>query len=134
MHQGNWKCSKCGGAITELPFEPRGESGLTCRACYGKAKDAEQAPQGAGVPTDDASGAGAPEMPDFSEVPDDAGTAGEQPQAPEFEDAPVATGERPKHTGDWKCAGCGSAITSLPFEPRSTENLKCLDCFKKSKA
>lgn len=22
MHKGNWKCSKCGNSITELPFEP----------------------------------------------------------------------------------------------------------------
>jgi len=130
MHQGNWKCSKCGGAITELPFEPRGESGLTCRACYGKAKDAEQTDAG----TPDEAGV-ASEAPDMSDVPyDTESAAGEQPQAPDFEDAPVATGERPKHTGDWKCSGCGAPITSLPFEPRSTENLKCLDCFKKSKA
>lgn len=42
-------------------------------------------------------------------------------------------GDRPRFTGDWKCSGCGSAITSLPFEPRNTENLLCIDCFKKSK-
>lgn len=29
--------------------------------------------------------------------------------------------------------GSGTAITELPFEPRDTSNLKCLDCFKKSK-
>jgi CxxC-x17-CxxC domain-containing protein len=36
MHQGNWKCSSCGAAITELPFEPDesrlGE--LLCRDCH----------------------------------------------------------------------------------------------------
>lgn len=128
MFQGNWKCSKCGGAITELPFEPRGEAGLTCRACYGKAKDEEkaggEAPADAGV---------ASEAPSMSDMPMDATAAGEQPPAPDFEDAPLAS-EKPKHTGDWKCSGCGAAITSLPFEPRNTENLKCLDCYKKSKA
>lgn len=132
MHQGNWKCSTCGGAITELPFEPRGESGLTCRACYGKSKD-DGAQSGSGESTPEDTGASA-DAPDMSDVPEDAGMAGEQPQAPDFEEAPVATGEKPKHSGDWKCAGCGAAITSLPFAPRSTDNLKCLDCFKKSKA
>jgi CxxC-x17-CxxC domain-containing protein len=36
MYQGNWTCSQCGGAITELPFEPRedGVSTLKCRECY----------------------------------------------------------------------------------------------------
>lgn len=38
MHQGNWTCSGCGAAITELPFEPRGTSGLTCRDCHAKSK------------------------------------------------------------------------------------------------
>ena len=74
---------------------------------------------------------GVPEMP---EIPEDAQLAGEQPLPPEFENAPTAPAEKPKFEGDWKCAGCGNAITSLPFQPRSTENLKCLDCFKKSKA
>ncbi len=36
MHQGNWKCSSCGGSITELPFEPRpdGVDRLKCRDCF----------------------------------------------------------------------------------------------------
>lgn len=34
--QGNWKCSKCGVAITELPFEPDPArvSELLCRDCH----------------------------------------------------------------------------------------------------
>ncbi len=127
MFQGNWKCSKCGGAITELPFQPRGESGLTCKACYGKQKDSEA---GTAAEMPDGAMPAADEVPDF---PEDAGLAGEQPPAPDFEEMAPA-GEKPKIAGDWKCATCGNAITSLPFEPRSTENLKCLDCFKKSKA
>ncbi|MDC1205335.1 hypothetical protein N8083_00610 [Candidatus Pacebacteria bacterium] len=124
MHQGNWKCSTCGGAITELPFEPRSESGLTCRTCYGKQKDKENQQ--------------APEMPVASEapdIPDEAELAGEPAPADDFgtPTTPV-TNERPKFSGDWKCAGCEAAITSLPFEPRDTSNLKCIDCFKKSKA
>jgi CxxC-x17-CxxC domain-containing protein len=95
MHQGNWTCSGCGGAITELPFEPRRTDGLTCRACFMKNRDNGQA--GDSV----------------------AGDAG----------APKARVE-----GNWSCSGCGAAITSLPFTPRDTSNLKCMDCFKKSKA
>ena len=129
MHQGNWKCSKCGGAITELPFEPRGESGLTCRTCYAKGKSEGETPMESAATT----GVAAP-APDMADIPEDAGMAGEQPQAPEFEDAPAASSEKPKFQGDWKCSGCSNPITSLPFEPRSTENLKCMDCFKKSKA
>ncbi len=36
MYQGDWKCSKCGAAITELPFEPDPErlSQLLCRDCH----------------------------------------------------------------------------------------------------
>jgi len=128
MHQGNWKCSTCGGAITELPFQPRSESGLTCRACYGKSKgggsnySAPQAPETAGAPED------------FGEMPDYAEVASEP--APHEDFAPnmvPAGGEKPKFSGDWKCAGCGEDINSLPFEPRDTSNLKCIDCFKKSK-
>lgn len=35
------------------------------------------------------------------------------------------------HQGNWTCSGCGGSITELPFEPRSTENLKCKSCFAK---
>jgi CxxC-x17-CxxC domain-containing protein len=123
MHQGNWKCSGCGGAITELPFMPRSESGLTCRACYGKQKGGNSQP--------------APEMSTASEAPDmpDYATAASEP-APtdELYTATVPSGDKPKFSGDWQCAGCGAAITSLPFTPRDTSNLKCIDCFKKSKS
>ncbi len=91
MHQGNWTCSGCGGAITELPFEPRRTDGLLCRDCHSKGKGSARPAQSSG-------------------------------------------GDRPRFSGDWKCSGCGAAITSLPFEPRDTSNLKCIDCFKKSKA
>ncbi len=127
MFQGNWKCSKCGGAITELPFEPRSESGLTCRACYAKGKAEGETPMESAAAT-------APDFsqaPDMADIPDDAGMAGEQPPAPDFEEMAPAPTEKPKFQGDWKCSKCGGAITSLPFEPRSTANLKCLDCFKK---
>ena len=126
MHQGNWKCSTCGGAITELPFQPRSESGLTCRACYGKQKGGN-APQ-----------AQAPEMSTANEAPDipfEAGLAGE----PDFDDGfgpavtPTSSSEKPRTSGNWQCAGCGAAINSLPFTPRDTGNLKCIDCFKKSR-
>ena len=90
MHQGNWTCSGCGGAITELPFEPKGTKGLLCRDCHSKGKG---------------------------------GSSASRPQ----------NGDKPKFSGDWKCSTCGAPITSLPFEPRDTSNLKCIDCFKKSK-
>jgi CxxC-x17-CxxC domain-containing protein len=41
---------------------------------------------------------------------------------------------KPRVEGSWTCSGCGGAITSLPFTPRDTSNLKCMDCFKKSRA
>jgi len=91
MHQGNWTCSGCSGAITELPFEPKRTDGLTCRECYQKSKGGASS----------------------SSKPQD--------------------GERTKIAGDWKCSGCDTSITSLPFTPRDTSNLKCIDCFKKSK-
>lgn len=121
MHQGNWRCSGCGGAITELPFQPRSEAGLTCRDCYSKQKGgAPQAP--------------APVATEVPDIPFDADIA----SGPQDDDgfgpasAPAAT-ERTKITGDWHCAGCGASITSLPFTPRTTNNLKCIDCFKRSK-
>lgn len=142
MYEGNWTCSKCGGAITQLPFEPRSNSGLTCRTCYAKGKDAEKA--------------------EVASVPDPANSAGPMTDGPGFEGTQLADeppledafagmdslaasapgdnqtdagapAAKPKIEGNWTCAGCGAAITSLPFTPRSTNNLKCLDCFKASK-
>ncbi|MBU1092024.1 hypothetical protein KKA27_04150 [Patescibacteria group bacterium] len=34
MVQGNWTCSDCGKAITELPFQPSEGQSLSCRDCY----------------------------------------------------------------------------------------------------
>lgn len=90
MHQGNWKCSNCGTAITELPFEPKGTKGLLCRDCHSKKK-----------------GDARPER---------------------------SSTEKPRFEGDWKCSNCGTGITSLPFQPRDTSNLLCIDCFKRQKA
>lgn len=122
MHQGNWKCSGCGGAITELPFIPRSENGLTCRTCYAKQKGGS-APAAASVQT-------ATEVPD---IPFDAEPAA-GPQMDDGFDSVPAAGDKPRFSGDWQCANCGAAITSLPFTPRDTSNLKCIDCFKRSKA
>ena len=38
MFTGDWKCGECGGAITELPFQPdpARESSLNCRDCHKK--------------------------------------------------------------------------------------------------
>lgn len=128
MYQGNWKCSKCGEAITELPFQPRSELGLTCRACWSKQKN------GSGQPAQAPAVATSEEAP--HDIPDDAGLASEPIPTDGLEgmDAtPVTSGEKPRFEGDWQCAQCGAAITSLPFSPRDTSNLKCIDCFKRSK-
>ena len=138
MFQGNWKCSKCGGVITELPFQPRSESGLTCRTCYAKSKDPAGNGSGGGsyqpgAPAD-VSDLGASEL-DTRDVPDfadfDSGTS--EPMSDDGFGHAVPV-EKPKVAGSWTCATCGGAITSLPFTPRDTSNLKCLDCFKRSKA
>lgn len=129
MYQGNWQCSRCGGAITELPFEPRSEKGLTCRACFMKQKNggaAEAAPEAVASELDDRNDA-----PPFD--PMAAPESEPAPTPPEFADAPAAGTEKHRFTGEWPCSICGSTITSLPFEPRSTANLKCIDCFKQSK-
>ena len=96
MFQGNWVCSGCGAAITELPFEPRSDKGLTCRACHAKKRADEAAAS-----------------------------------TPEGENAAAVPTERPKVAGNWVCSGCGAAITSLPFTPRDTSNLLCIDCYRK---
>lgn len=41
-------------------------------------------------------------------------------------------GQRQMFQGDWNCSGCGTPIKELPFEPRSTENLNCRDCYSKN--
>jgi len=77
-------------------------------------------------------------MPTASEpadIPEDAGLASE----PEPDDGfagmeTTAPAAKQTFEGDWECAGCGGKITSLPFQPRDTSGLKCIDCFKKSKA
>lgn len=126
MFQGNWKCSACGGVISELPFQPKSESGLTCRTCWSKSK---------GINTTSAPQA----IPSSSEIPDDipfdADVANEPMSSDDgFEDAtPITPGEKKRFEGDWGCAGCGASITSLPFNPRETNNLKCIDCFKASR-
>lgn len=37
--------------------------------------------------------------------------------------------------GDWKCSGCGAAITELPFQPDPSrlDQLKCKDCHRASR-
>ncbi len=134
MFQGNWKCSSCGEAITELPFEPRSEAGLTCRTCYMKNKGGGGNSRGGSAPVDAPAPADAAD--DAPPYDPGAGAVASEPAPPppDEEGEPVTPGERKMFSGDWKCGTCGGAITQLPFEPRSTENLKCLDCFKASKA
>ncbi len=145
MFQGNWKCSTCGGAITELPFQPRSESGLTCRACYAQSKGNAPAPSASPVddpqldPNNVAPVVGFGDAPDMPDAPDfDPFAAGstdaQDAPAPEINEAlpEESRPQKQQFTGDWKCSVCGGAITSLPFQPRGdASNLKCLDCFKK---
>lgn len=139
MHQGNWTCSKCGGSITQLPFEPKSDKGLTCRDCYFKEKNGGSAPAGGTAPGADAAPAEATADMDDRDAPpfdpDEVPAASEPaPDSPDREAAPAATGEKKMFEGDWKCSMCGNSITSLPFEPRGdASNLKCIDCFKQSK-
>jgi len=39
---------------------------------------------------------------------------------------------RPMVEGNWKCSGCGTDITKLPFQPDESrlDTLKCLDCHR----
>jgi CxxC-x17-CxxC domain-containing protein len=78
----------------------------------------------------------APAMSVVTEAPDipfDAEPASGPQEDDGFDSVPAA-GEKLRFSGDWSCAHCGASITSLPFTPRDTNNLKCIDCFKKSKA
>lgn len=127
MYQGNWKCSHCSGTITELPFQPRSEAGLTCRSCYAKNKKGSTPKHENAVPMKSAE--------EMADIPFEAGLASEAPPIDDdfgLRATPVAN-ERPRFEGAWECASCGTSITSLPFAPRSTNNLKCIDCFKQSK-
>lgn len=44
------------------------------------------------------------------------------------------TSDRKMYQGNWSCSSCGSPITELPFEPRSTSNLMCRECHGKGKS
>lgn len=41
--------------------------------------------------------------------------------------------QKQMYQGDWTCVGCGASIKELPFEPRSTENLRCRDCHQQKR-
>ena len=128
MYQGNWKCSGCGGIITELPFQPRSEAGLTCRNCFMKNRGGSNSSSKTTAPEMDNLATEAPDIPDFAEI------ASEPAPDDDFGGSAIpVSGEKPRFTGDWECAGCGAAISSLPFQPRNTDNLKCLDCFRSGK-
>jgi len=131
MYQGNWQCSSCGGSITELPFEPRSEKGLTCRACFMKQKDGTPSPAAAPEVTTASAADDRDDAPPFD--PEAAPGDAAAPTPPEFTTAAAPT-EKQSFTGEWPCSVCGGTITSLPFEPRSTANLKCIDCFKQTKS
>jgi len=134
MYQGNWKCSTCGGAITQLPFQPRSESGLTCRTCYAKGKEASAPEQALSDMPAASEPAPYDDLPNYDEL-----QVASEP-APLADNGPSGTiistetsNPKPRIEGSWTCATCNGTISSLPFTPRDTSNLKCLDCFKRSK-
>jgi len=43
VFEGDWKCSECGVAITELPFQPNEDQALSCKECYMKKRNAQRA-------------------------------------------------------------------------------------------
>jgi len=44
--QGNWKCSKCGAEITELPFNPSGDMPIFCTTCHRERMDQRRGGRG----------------------------------------------------------------------------------------
>jgi len=92
MYQGDWKCGSCGGAITELPFQPDPgrEDSLKCRDCFRKNDGGRGGGGGGGF-------------------------------------------RRQMYQGNWKCSGCGNAITELPFQPSPDreDQLQCRECYRK---
>ena len=91
MFSGNWKCSQCGTAITELPFEPSGDLPIYCRDCHRERRGQAGGNRGGGF-------------------------------------------QRRMVQGNWKCAGCGTDITELPFEPRPDQEIFCRDCYRSRRA
>ena len=136
MYQGNWPCTGCSEPITELPFMPKSDKGLTCRKCYMRDKEAEKREQPVAEMATVAEAPPMDDAPDFDEfggmsepIPADDAFAGLEDAAPA-----TPTGEKKKFEGSWPCSMCDQMITSLPFEPKSTAGLKCLDCYKASRA
>lgn len=41
--------------------------------------------------------------------------------------------QRRTYQVDLKCAGCGTAITELPFQPAGNSPVYCRDCFRKQR-
>lgn len=41
--------------------------------------------------------------------------------------------ERKMFQGNWKCADCGAEITELPFEPREGSEVRCHECYRKTR-
>lgn len=48
MFSGDWKCSQCGAAITELPFEPSGDLPIYCRDCHRERRGQTRGNRGGG--------------------------------------------------------------------------------------
>ncbi len=43
-------------------------------------------------------------------------------------------GPRRMVSGNWKCAGCGTSIHELPFEPKDGSDVYCRDCYSQRRA
>ena len=42
MFEGDWQCSECGKAITQLPFQPGEDQVVSCKECYIKKRNARR--------------------------------------------------------------------------------------------
>ncbi len=44
-----------------------------------------------------------------------------------------STAPRESVKGNWQCAGCGTAITELPFEPAGDRPIYCKECWSEKR-
>ena len=96
-------CASCNTAITQLPFQPRPGQDVYCRDCH---RNQQSFRSGGGSGGSRYQGGGAQHTPrPLKDV---------------------------SHL-NIKCAGCGTAITQLPFDPDPSRDIYCRDCFRSNR-